>query len=291
MNRQTVLGLAALFTLLLTGQPGAGLSAQFRTNTLAVRVDVLVTDGRKPVAGLTAPDFNLRDNAVPQSIELVDPSEVPLNVVLALDTSGSTDGARQTQLVAASEALLDGLTPRDRAALTTFSHAVTPRLKLTADLASVRTELGRISPSGRTAILDAVYVALTSTLSESGRSLVVICTDGSDISSWLQPEEVVEAAKRSNAVVYAVTSTNARRSQALEAITEVTGGDVLRVASNRELRTAFQKILQDFRSRYILSYTPTGVAPGGVHRIDVRVGRRGLTVKARPGYIGLPSSR
>jgi hypothetical protein len=92
-------------------------------------------------------------------------------------------------------------------------------------------------------------------------------------------------------VIYAVTSADARRSSSLEDLTGVTGGDVLRFKSREELRGAFQAILQEFRSRYILAYTPAGVPPGGVHRLDVRVKRRGVTVKARPGYVGAESGR
>ena len=287
--------LALAFALLLPAIPPAGLlhafQQTFRSGTLGVRVDVLVTDGRKPVGGLTVADFDLRDNGLTQSIEVVDAAEVPLNVVLALDTSGSTTGARQADLVAASQALLDGLKPVDRAALTTFNHAVMPGIALTADLAGVRQGLLRITPSGRTAVMDGVYVALTSTLAQPGRSLVVVCTDGSDISSWLRPEDVVESAKRSNAVIYAVTSADVQRVSSLEKLTDATGGDVLRVAASADLRGAFQAILREFRSRYILAYTPTGVPPGGFHRLDVRVGRRGLTVKARPGYIGVEPPR
>lgn len=253
---------------------------------LSVRVDVLVTDGRTPVAGLTADDFELRDNGVAQTVEIVDAVSVPLNVVLALDTSASIAGKRQADLVAATEALLDGLNPVDRAALTTFSHAVNPGMSLTSDLAAVRAQVRGIAPAGRTSIMDGVYVALTTTLAQPGRSLVVVCTDGADISSWLRPEDVVDSAQRANAVVYAVTSADAGRSTSLEKVAEATGGDVLRIASSEELRSAFAKVLRDFRSRYILAYTPAGVAPGGFHRLDVRVKGRGLKVTARPNYIG-----
>ena len=90
-----------------------------------------------PVAGLTAADFELRDNGVVQTIDVVDTSDIPINAVLALDTSASTEGQRQKDLIAASQALLDGLKPIDRAALTTFSHAVAPRIALTSDLSAV----------------------------------------------------------------------------------------------------------------------------------------------------------
>jgi len=265
--------------------------ASFRSSTLGVRVDVLVTEGRKPVAGLTAQDFELRDNGVLQSIQLVDAADVPLNVVLALDTSASTSGARLADLISASQALLDGLTTADRVALATFSHAVMPRIALTADLGSVRQELLRLSADGRTAVVDAAYVALATTLAQPGRSLVVVCTDGSDISSWLRPEDVIEGAKRSSAVLYAVVSANARRSSALQELSDATGGSLLRVSSSGDLRGSFEKILQEFRSRYVLAYVPTGVPPGGFHRLDVRVTRRGLTVTARPGYVGVEAGK
>ena len=291
MTQRETLAFATVPALLLSGWLHADQQPSFRSNTLAVRVDALVTDGRKPVAGLTATDFELRDNGVAQTIELIDATDVPINVVLALDVSDSTAGARQGDLVAASEALLAGLKPSDRAALTTFSHAVVPAMALTSDLASVREALLRISPSGRTAIMDGVYASLTTTLAQPGSSLVVVCTDGSDISSWLRPDDVLDSAKRSNAVLYAVTSADVPRVSALEELAEATGGDVLRVGSGAGLRDAFQKILQQFRSRYILAYSPTGVQLGGFHRVDVRMKRRGLSVRARPGYIGLEPAK
>jgi VWFA-related protein len=248
-------------------------------------VDVAVTEGRQPVRGLTAPDFELRDNGVLQSIQLVDADDIPLNVVLALDTSASTTGTRHAELMAASAALLDELRDGDQAALTTFSHAVAPLLAPTTDLAAVRTRLQHITTTGRTAVMDAVHVALTQTIAQPGRSLVVVCTDGSDVSSWLRPADVVESARRSSAVIYAVATANGRHVAPLEEVAETTGGEVL-VESGENLRGAFRRIVQDFRSRYILAYSPEGVDAGGFHRLEVRVKRRGLAVKARPGYIG-----
>src|ERR1051325_8892570 len=126
MTRRAGLLVAAL--ALLSRAPLAQPRPSFSLHTLAVRVDVLVTDGRKPVAGLTAQDFELRDNGVAQSVDVLDTSDVPLNAVLALDTSASTDGKRLLDLVAAGDALLGGLKPVDRAALITFSYGVAPRI-------------------------------------------------------------------------------------------------------------------------------------------------------------------
>ena len=287
MERRLAVAVFSLSALLLPGSTHAFQQPSFSTRTLAVRVDVLVTDGRNPVGGLAASDFELRDNGVAQTVALVDATDVPINAVLTLDTSASINGKRHTDLVDASQALLDGLKPVDRAALTTFNHAVVPRVELTSNFSLVRDELARIEPSGETSIMDGVYVALTTTLAQPGRCLVVVYTDGSDTRSWLLPEEVVEAAKRSNAVVYAVAASDGRHTSSLEMLVEATGGHTLRVTSSRDLRNAFRKILQEFRSRYILAYAPAGVPPGGFHRLEVRVKRSGLTVKARPGYIGV----
>lgn len=280
----------ALVTALVQGALAAPQRPAFSSHALGVRVDVLVTDGRKPVAGLTAADFRLLDNGVEQTFDLVGSSDVPINAVLALDTSASTTGERLRHLVAASASLLDGLKPADRASLITFSHAVAPRVALTSDLKPVRSELARISPSGETSIMDGVYTALTVTLAQTGRSLIVVCTDGYDVSSWLEPSEVIDAARRSNAVVYAAASADTRRSSALRDLAEATGGQVLPVRTDRDLGETFRRILAEFRSRYVLAYSPSGVAPEGFHTLDVRVTRGGLKVKARPGYVGVGSA-
>jgi VWFA-related protein len=288
MTRQAT---AALLLLVLVGPTVPAQTQKFSSRTLGVRVDVLVTDGRNPIAGLKASDFELRDNGVMQRVEVVAAADVPINAVLALDTSASITGRRKTDLVAAGEALIDGLKPVDRAALTTFSHAVTPAMALTSDFRAVREELHAIEPRGQTSVMDGVYVALTSTLDQSGRFLIVVCTDGSDTTSWLKPSEVLDAAKRANGVIYAVTASDAKRSAALKDLADATGGQVMQVKSSTELREAFQRILSEFRSRYVLAYSPEGVEPGGFHRLEISVPRRRVTVKARAGYIGIEARK
>lgn len=263
---------------------------QFRSQSLGVAVDVLVTDGRKPVNGLSAADFELRDNGVVQTVELV-VADVPLNVLLVLDTSASIEGTRQTSLNAATDALLSNLKSADAVSLTTFSHAVTRRIPLSDRVFAIRDALSAVRPAGRTAVLDALYVALTATIAQSGRFLVVAYTDGADVSSWLRPSDIIETTKRSNAVVYIVTPADARRAPSLEEIANATGGEMLRVSSDAELQVSFGKVLDQFRSRYVLVYTPAGTSLSGFHRLSVRVKRRGLTVRARPGYIGVESPR
>jgi VWFA-related protein len=256
----------------------------FTSSTTAIQVDVLATEKGKPVAGLTAADFELRDNDVLQTIDLVDSGQLAVNAVLALDVSSSSAGPRLDDLLAAGRALLDGLVSRDRASITTFSHVVAPRVPLTHDIASVRTVLEDVDPKGLTSVIDGIYVAVMSAQSEAGRPLVVVFTDGRDTESWLRPEELLEGSKRASAVVYSVATGSARNWRFLEDLAEATGGRAITLNSSKDLRPEFEKILREFRSRYVLSFTPQGVSDTGYHRLTVRVKRSGVSVKARPGY-------
>ena len=256
----------------------------FSAKREAVRVDVLVTDRGKLVTGLTAADFELRDNGVPQAIDLVSFQQIPLNVFLALDTSASVSGERLTHLQTAGHALLDRLAKDDRSALLTFSQTILRREALTGTTARVREALTDVQPSGDTALVDGAYAAIMLDPADGGRNLLLVFSDGLDTASWLTPEQVLESAKRSDFVVYGVSSRGSEDAKFLEDLTEVTGGATLKIASTQELSATFLKILDEFRQRYLISYSPTGVAPSGWHRLEVRVKGRRVTVKSRAGY-------
>lgn len=294
MNR--ALGRAAVvaFGFLAMGRPGAVADTapatpavaqqRFTARTQGVLLDVDVRRGGYPAPGLVAADFEVRDNGVVQTIEVVDSTNAAINTVLALDASASTSGQRLVDLTTGSRALLDGLKPGDHAALTTFNQSVAPRVPLTTDFDAVRTALGRLAPSGQTALLDGVYAALLATHAAVGSSLVVVYTDGADTASWLQADEVLEAAKRSDAVLDAVVIRSSHKWTELKTLVEATGGQVFVIDSTSGLAAEFARILKEFRSRYVLTFVPTGVTPGGFHKLDVRVTGRNLTVHARAGY-------
>jgi VWFA-related protein len=256
----------------------------FSVRREAVRVDVLVTDRGRLVSGLTAADFELRDNGVPQTIDLVSFQQIPLNVFLALDTSASVSGPRLTDLQIAGHALLDRLAKDDRSALLTFSHTILRREALTGTTARVRQALTDVRPSGDTALVDGTYAAIMLDPADGGRNLLLVFSDGLDTASWLKPEHVLDSAKRSDFVVYGVSSRGPEGAKFLEDLTEVTGGTTLKIASTQELSATFLKILDEFRQRYLISYSPTGVSQSGWHRLEVRVRGRRVTVKSRAGY-------
>ena len=256
----------------------------FRSGTESVRVDVLVTRGGRPVLGLTAADFEVRDDGVVQTIDHAAFEEIPLNVVLTLDASSSVEGERAEHLRTASRNLLDRLKPDDQAALITFGDAVVVGTGLTHDLSSIRKALDETVPSGETALVDASQAALLVGESHPGRALVVVFSDGVEVTSYLDQSAVLDAAKRSDAVVYGVALKNL--GPFLKGLTDASGGELFEIQSTTELDATFAKVLDQFRQRYLLSYTPRGVKRGGWHQLKVRVKERGVSVRARPGYLG-----
>jgi len=283
MNRRV----PVVAALLLWGLPlhAAAQNPTFSSKVEAVRVDVLVTKDGKPVRNLGPADFEIFDNGVPQQVDLVSFEQLPLNVVLTLDMSDSVVGERLAHLRAAGQGLLDGLKSEDRAALVTFNHMVTLGADLTADWGRVRRALDQARPKGNTSVVDAGFTGMMLGESDVGRSLVIVFSDGLDTSSWLAPEAVIEIAKRSDVVVYAVSAGEGEKGGFLRELSEQTGGRLFEIESTKNLSAIFLQVLDEFRQRYVVSYSPAGVPADGWHRLTVRVKGREVTVKARPGYL------
>jgi len=257
----------------------------FSSRVDVVRVDVLVIDNGKPVLGLTPADFEIVDNGVAQQVELVSFDQVPLNVVLAFDMSNSVEGDRRDRLLTGAGALFGGLKADDQAALVTFSHVVNRGAKLTRDVASVRAALADAEGVGDTALIDGTFAGMMVGESDVGRGLLIIFSDGVDTSSWLPPSSVLDTARRSGIVAYAVSVRSRIRPVFLEELTSLTGGRLFEVERTQNLDAIFLGVLEEFRHRYLVSYTPRGVSRTGWHQLEVRVKGRRAAVKARPGYL------
>ena len=266
---------------------GAVLQAQaptFKAKVEVVRVDVLVSRDGHPLMGLAPADFEVLDNGVRQRIDHASFEEIPLNVVFAIDASGSVEGERAQRLREACHSVLGELKKDDQAGLVVFSDPIAVRSSLTRDLSALGRAVDRALPTGETSLVDASHTSMLLAESEPGRALVLVFSDGIDVKSYLSPKEVLETAKRSDAVVYGVALRNVARPRFLRDLAETSGGDFFEIASGREIEPTFRKVLEEFRHRYLLSYTLTGVEPAGWHRLQVRVKQRGAFVKARPGY-------
>ena len=277
--------LVAVLAVLALPSRSAAQAPTFSSGIEAVRVDVLVTERGLPVRGLQPTDFEILDNGVPQVVDLFSFEQLPVNAILSLDMSDSVAGERMAHLREAGHALLNALTPSDQAALVTFNHMVVLAQGLTSDFRAVRRALSRGQAFGHTSLVDATHTSMLLGEGDAGRSLVIVFSDGVDTSSWLTPDAVIETARRSDAVVYGVSAGSLPAAQFLRELTRATGGSLIEVSSTKDLGATFLRVLDEFRQRYLLSYSPSGVSRDGWHRIEVRVKRRGVTVQARPGYL------
>ncbi|HSK08439.1 MAG TPA: VWA domain-containing protein [Vicinamibacterales bacterium] len=283
----------------------------FKVAVEGVRVDVLVTEGRRIVAGLTAADFELTDSGVAQAIESVSLEDAPLSVMLVLDTSASVRGAPLAHLKEAASAVVDLLQRGDRAALATFSGAALLECDWTGDRRKLHAAIDQVEAGGATALHDAVYAALMLRDPSPGRPLVLVFSDGADTASWLPGARVVNVVQRNDAVVYAVTlggpetlplgyladftsgiqqrldniAPAAFRQSFIESLADQSGGVVVPAGRSSELRETFVKVVTEFRSRYVLTYMPRGVEASGWHPLEVRVKKKSAKVTVRRGYL------
>ena len=278
---KSALAVAAFLSTTLAAPPQ---QPTFASRVDAIRVDVLVTDRGKVVGGLGPQDFEVRDEGVLQEVDFVSLEQLPINVILGLDISQSVSGERLHHLQGAGDELLQRLAGEDRAALLTFSHVVRLRHELTGDIARIRQSLADVSPSGQTSLIDGTSGTIALAGSDVGRSLLIVFSDGVDTASFQSPAAVLQAARRSDLVVYGVAMRNRIEPAFLKDLGKLTGGAVLEVDSTRDLSQTFLRILEEFRQRYLLSFSPRGVSPTGWHRLDVRVKGRRVTVNARAGY-------
>src|SRR5262245_42798540 len=166
---RVVLALIVASTSLVATQP------TFSSRIEGVRIDVLVTDAsRRPLRGLTAQDFVIRDNGVPQTVDLVSFGELSLNVGLTFDLSNSVIGERHEQLRRASRALTASLLPEDQVSLITFNWVVTLRCPPSTKHECIGQELANVEPRGETSLVDGVFAGLTIGERDAGRSLQMV---------------------------------------------------------------------------------------------------------------------
>jgi VWFA-related protein len=276
----------------------------FRSEINAVVVDASVRDrSRRAVTNLQPADFVVIDNGVPQEVDNVSYGKLPIDVTVALDVSYSVTGVVLERLRRAVGQLMRELRREDRLKLILFNMHVTRIVDFTTDADSVDRAIRTATAGGATALLDAISTALVSASAPDRRQLIVFFTDGNDSISVTAPDTLTMVAQRTRGTLTFVMPSLINRRPAssatsgasrqvslrplapvLSAIADETGGTVLPVDEGTDLAGAFTRVLDDFRSAYVLYYNPRGVDRGGYHRLEVRVKREGATVQARRGY-------
>jgi len=269
--------------LILAGTP---LAAQFVSRTSLVEVYATVTDASgAPVTGLTAADFQVEDDGVPQRIAAFAAGNFPLSVALAIDRSFSMRGSRLALAKDAARAFLAALEAGDQVMAIAIGSEVEIVAPLTTDHATVRGAIERLDPWGTTPLYDATLAALDAVQQGTGRRALVLVSDGSDRYSTTTAAELVEASRRRDVLIYPVAIGGSRPTVFAE-LSTVTGGRTVFAKDPRDLPLALTSVARELRQQYLLGYAPPEAAGADErwHSIRVTVRRPDSRVRARDGY-------
>lgn len=272
----------------LAAQDTARNQPVFKARADAVNVDVLVTKDGAPLRGLSAGNFEVNDNGVVQVIESVSTEPVQLDVTVVLGFAARVNRDQLPSLASAGEALREALTAQDHVSIVPFTSSIRGSEFTGGEAIDLRQWLDKIpSQRGLQPMRDALSVAMIRRHDHPGRFLVVVLGDGFDGRSWATREQVVEEARRSDVVVYALKSTASMyrayvNAGFLDDVVGETGGRVMS-AEQGQLREPLRRLLAEYRSRYVLSYQPSAPSPGW-HTLSVSLKGTNGRVLARRGY-------
>jgi VWFA-related protein len=299
----------------------ASLAAQeirFKGGTERVTVAVVVRDSNgRPVKGLSAADFEVRDEGQPSPITDFAHEVSPASIALLLDSSGSMRVGPKLEQAGELAHLLMSVMAKEsvtakgpvatkasvtakgsgEAALFGFGKSVQQLHPFTDDFDQIRNAFPSVAPFGLTSLYDAIAKTAQEVAARPGRHALVVLTDGIDTSSTLTPAEVSGIASAIDVPVYVVAvglsvDLSGRRPLDVEDVNlddlaRWTGGAYFAATNTAERLTAAREILADLRHQYVLALEPS--ASPGWHRLEVRVRQR-ATTQARSGYWVGPSA-
>jgi len=268
-----------LLPMVLAGTP-AVTPQQIEINVERVNILFSVKDNKgRLITNLKQSDFKLFEDEKPQAIERVNiDTDLPLNIALLIDRSGTVQNQLKLEKEAAIEFLNKTLKHgKDKAVVIGFDTAVDDLTKgFTDDIEKLSDPIRKILAGGSTSVFDAVYIASNQYLAkEPSRRLVVLISDGDDNNSRKTIEESLLVAQKSSVAIYAIStnlsigSSGANRDRGdknLKKLSEETGGRAFFPKKLEDLETGFQSIGEEVRSQYSLIYSPTNKTRDGMFR-------------------------
>jgi Ca-activated chloride channel family protein len=270
-----------------------------------INLNVSVTDARgRYVTDLTKNDFAVFEDGVRQELSIFNHEDIPISLVLMLDTSASMDEKLPTARAAAIR-FVGTLRPQDNAQIMQFNDRTTILQDFVADHAALDNAIGRTEAAGPTALHNALYVALKElekqkTQAQLRRRAIVLLSDGEDTASLVSDDQVLDLARKTEINIYAI-SLRPRRMQdrnavkfsqaahLLTALTQDTGGQVHFPNSLSELDAVYDRIAEELRTQYSLGYVSNnGRRDGKWRRIVVRIpAREDIQVRHKLGYFAV----
>ena len=265
-----------------------GPRAQFSSQVQLVEVYATVTDAKgEPVTGLKREDFEVYENNQIQDVSTFAGGEFPLTVALGIDRSWSMAGDKLRLAKQASQSFLRALKPDDRSMVVAINNDAEVVASLTVDRFNQGRAVDALDPWSTTALHDAIMATLDRLANEPGRQALVIFSDGTDRYSKANAAQVVERARRSNALIYLIAF-GRERSPLLAELAVVTGGRSFLLRDVRDLDKTLADVAKELRYQYLLGYTPTDPIEADHpewRSIRVALKKPGMRVRARDGYM------
>jgi Ca-activated chloride channel family protein len=266
-----------------------GVSYAEKVDVDVVQVTATVTDGSgRFVRGLTRQDFRLFEDGTPQALTTFFSENVPLELIVAVDVSGSMTDA-MPKVKESVKRFLTAVRPTDRVTVLGFNDNVFTLARPTADLAARLKAVDRLAPWGGTALYDVVVQAFDLLGRQTGRRALVVFTDGEDLDSRVPIEVAERRLEVSDAVLYPIGQGRAPRLASLKTILErlarKSGGRAFFGESVDQLDAVFAEILEELSNQYLLGYVPKDLTRDGRWRaLRVEVPGKDVRVRARQGY-------
>lgn len=265
-----------------------------KTDLVTLAIAVVDRDGVF-VAGLRPEHFTVYDNGEPRPIEFFSSEDLPATIGMVIDSSGSMRGKRE-QVTAAGMAFAALSHPLDELFTVNFNEMAWPGLRpglaFTADRDELRAALAGAPAQGMSAVYDAVDRALAHLQHGTrDRKALIVVSDGGDNASARNFDDVLESARQSMAIVYAVTlfepDDHDARPRVLKRLARATGGEAFTPRRASDVVRSFEQIAHELRSGYTIGIQPPDSVDAGFRSIRVVVNAgdgRQLAARTRAGY-------
>jgi Ca-activated chloride channel family protein len=282
----------------ISPMPQAGDIPVIKVDVALVPVDVMVRskDGAY-VDNLKADDFVVYDNGVAQEIALFSREEMPLDVALVVDCSGSMH-PYILELQKAAAAVIQRLSQDDRIAVFRFGFRAIQLTGFTQDRVILEHALGEIPLAGGTDIKDALWMAarqIQSTGPHRRRAIILISDNEETMQREHGNEETLVEMLESGAILYSIRTGGGRMTKEIASLPEKTGGEVLDAKSPPAFHKALDSIITSLKRSYTLGFYPSNQGKDGSYRtLKVKLNSdAGYSIRTRAGYYasGSPSSK
>jgi Ca-activated chloride channel homolog len=298
----TILVLIVLLGVANALEPPASQTGQGDEYTIRVSVDQVVLHATvrnrrgTPVSGLGKENFQIYEDGVLQETKHFSHDDIPVEVGLIVDNSGSMRPKRR-EVIAAALAFARSSNPQDQMFVVNFNEHVSfglpENMPFTDEVVQLESALSRISANGETALYDAVAAGLQH-LQKGNRDkkVLIVISDGADNASKHTKAQILAMVGQSDAIIYAIGLFDEgdpdQHFDVLKQLAKAAGGEAFLPASVKDVTPICKRIAHDIRSQYTLAYVPTNRKQDGTYRtVQVKAGAPGrgpVSVRTRAGY-------